>query len=105
MTAYVVAQITVTDLGAYERYLASFMEVLDQYGGTLLAADSQPQVAEGDWEYEKLILIEFPDVIELRRWAESEEYERIAVDRRSGSHGVILSVRGVKHPTTKGATR
>jgi uncharacterized protein (DUF1330 family) len=95
MTHYAVAQINIHEPEAYGRYMAGFMPVLAQYGGTLLAADNAPVVAEGDWPYQKLVLIAFEDAPALGRWAGSPEYQAIAVDRKAGAAGVFLMVQGV----------
>lgn len=96
MTVYVIGQITIHDRAAYDRYLAGFMPVLIQYGGRLLVADEQPEVVEGAWSGSKVIVLSFVDGDAYRRWADSEEYRRISVDRAAGTEGVILLVRGVK---------
>jgi uncharacterized protein (DUF1330 family) len=95
MAVFVLAQITITDRTRYERYQAAFMPVLSKYEGRLLAADERPVVAEGSWEHEKVVLLSFRDEAAFRRWAESEEYRAIAVDRKAGSHGAVLLVHGV----------
>ena len=55
MTVYVVAQLTITDQATYRRYLERFRDVFNRYGGTVLAADSKPQVVEGTWDREKVV--------------------------------------------------
>jgi uncharacterized protein (DUF1330 family) len=40
MTVYALAQISITDREAYDRYQARFMEVFMKFNGRLLAADS-----------------------------------------------------------------
>ncbi|WP_405059061.1 DUF1330 domain-containing protein [Kribbella sp. NBC_01505] len=96
MSVYVMAQISIVDRARYERYQAAFMDVLIQYGGTLLAADEQPRVEEGEWQYEKVILLSFPDHEAFRSWADSPQYRQIAVDRHAGSTGVVLVVQGIR---------
>jgi uncharacterized protein (DUF1330 family) len=95
MTVYAFAQITITDRTAYNRYQSRFMEVLNRYRGHLLVADENPSIEEGTWTYQKIILIEFPDTTAFRKWADSAEYQKIAIDRRSGSHGVVLLAQGL----------
>ena len=95
MAVYVVAQITITDRARYERYQARFMRVLQKYEGRLLAADEHPLVAEGAWDREKVVLFSFRDEAAFRRWANSPEYAEIAVDRKAGSTGVVLLVKGI----------
>ncbi len=96
MTVYVIAQITIHDRAAYDRYLAGFMPVLMQYGGRLLVADEQPEVVQGTWSGSKVIVMSFADRDACQRWADSPEYRRISVDREAGTEGVVLLVRGVR---------
>jgi uncharacterized protein (DUF1330 family) len=78
------------------------MEVMRQFRGTVLAADEQPRIEEGSWQYEKVVLLSFPDDTAFRDWADSPEYLRIAVDRKSGSVGVVLVAHGIEPPAANG---
>ncbi len=96
MTVYAIAQLRFTDRAAYDRYQARFMEVFRRHPGKLLAADESPQVVEGDWDREKLVLMSFPDEAAFRSWAESPEYQNISKDRRAGADTVVLLVKGLQ---------
>lgn len=91
---YAFAQLTITDRAAYDRYQARFMGVMKKFKGRLLAADEHPQVVEGQWDRDKVVLLEFPDESAFREWAESPEYTEIAKDRHAGSNAVVLLVKG-----------
>ena len=95
MPVYAIAQITITDRAAYDRYQARFMDVFSRYRGRVLAADESPQVVEGTWDRQKVVLLSFPDEAAFREWAESPAYQEIAQDRHAGSNGVVLLVKGV----------
>jgi uncharacterized protein (DUF1330 family) len=95
MTVYAIAQLRFTDQAAYDRYQQRFMAVFGEFRGTLLAADERPQVIEGDWDREKVVLMSFPDEAEFRRWSESSEYQHISKDREAGSDSVVLLVKGL----------
>lgn len=92
---YAIAQLTITDRTAYQRYQDRFMGVMKRFKGRVLAADEHPQVVEGSWDREKVVLLSFPDEGTFREWAESPEYEEIAKDRRAGANAVVLLVKGV----------
>jgi uncharacterized protein (DUF1330 family) len=94
MTVYALALLSITDRAVYDRYQSQFMKVFTRYKGRVLAADEKPLVVEGSWDREKVVVISFPDEAAFREWAESPEYVEIAKDRKAGSHGVILLVRG-----------
>jgi uncharacterized protein (DUF1330 family) len=94
MTVYAIAQLRFTNRTAYDRYQARFMKVFAQFDGTLLAADETPQVVEGSWDRQKVVLMRFPDEASFRRWAESPDYQDISKDRRAGADSVVLLVNG-----------
>jgi uncharacterized protein (DUF1330 family) len=95
MTVYAIAQLTITDRTAYNRYQSRFMSVMNRYKGRVLAADEHPQVVEGQWDREKLVLLSFPDEAAFREWADSPDYQEIAKDRKAGSTAVVLLVKGI----------
>jgi len=95
MTVYAIAQLTITDRAAYDRYQAKFMGVMKRFQGRVLAADESPLVVEGEWDKEKVVLLSFPDEKAFRDWAESPEYQEISEDRKAGSSAVVLLVKGI----------
>lgn len=95
MTVYAIAALKFTDRDAYNRYQAAFMEVFKRFSGTLLAADEAPQVVEGQWDRDKVVLMTFPNVAAFREWAESTDYQRISEDRRAGADTVVVLVQAL----------
>ncbi len=96
MTVYAIAQLKFTDRAAYDRYQARFMEVFRRHPGTLLAADERPEVIEGEWDREKVVLMSFPDEAAFRGWAQSPEYQDISKDRLAGADTLVLLVEGLQ---------
>ncbi|MCV7197221.1 DUF1330 domain-containing protein [Mycobacterium angelicum] len=96
MTVYAIAQLKFTDRAAYDRYQARFLEVFRRHPGTLLTADESPQVVEGQWDREKVVLMSFPDEAAFYSWAESPEYQDISKDRRAGANTVVLLAKGLQ---------
>jgi uncharacterized protein (DUF1330 family) len=95
VTVYAIAQLTIHDRPRYEQYVAGFQPVIEQYGGSVLAADDRPRVAEGEWHGDRVVLMSFPDRDTFARWATSPEYEAIAGHRRAAAETVVLLVRGL----------
>lgn len=96
MTVYAIAQLRFTDRAAYDRYQARFMEVFLRHPGMLLAADESPQVVEGQWDREKVVLMSFPDEAAFYGWAQSPEYQDISKDRHAGADTVVLLAKGLQ---------
>jgi uncharacterized protein (DUF1330 family) len=61
MAADVIADIAVADPDAYEEYRRQVPAVIEKYGGRYLVRGGASEVFEGDWQPNRLILLEFPD--------------------------------------------
>jgi uncharacterized protein (DUF1330 family) len=93
MTVFVIAQLKFTDRQAYDRYQNAFPAVFAKFKGRVLAADESPEVLEGSWDRDKLVLLSFPDRESCRAWARSDAYRWISVDRRAGADSVVVLVK------------
>ena len=79
---------------AYERYAARFRGVLKQFGGRLLAADEQPEIIEGRWDRDKIVLPSFSNATAFRGFFEAQ-YREIAKDRKAGADTLLLLVHDI----------
>ena len=95
MSAYFAANIRIHDPQTYEQYLAAVDGVFEKYRGKYLAVDGAPSVLEGDWDYTRFVLIEFPSEKDLRDWYESDDYQDILKFRLKGAQCDSLLVRGL----------
>ena len=96
MTCYLIAQINVRDREGYRKYLEGFDQVFKDYKGIVMAADNQPEVLEGEWPYQRTVLIRFRDMEEARRWYTSPQYQSLARQRQGVSDSNIVLVRGME---------
>ena len=94
MSVYIVAQLRFTDVAAYRRYQAAFPAVFARFKAKLLVADERVEVLEGDWPRDKLVVMEFPDEAEARRFTDDPDYAAISVDRKAGADAVVVMARG-----------
>ncbi len=91
MPAYVIADVTVTDLPAMEEYRKQVPATLAKYGGRFLVRGGAHQAVEGDWKPTRLVVIEFPSLADARRWYDSEEYRAPkALRMRAGRTSVVI---------------
>jgi len=91
MPAYVLADVTVTDLPAMEEYRRQVPATLAKYGGRFLVRGGAHQTVEGDWKPTRLVVIEFPSLADAQRWYDSEEYRAPkALRMRAGRTSVVI---------------
>ena len=94
MTAYVIADIEITDAAGYEEYRRRVPATVAQYGGRYLARGGPSEILEGDWRPHRLVVIEFPSMALARRWYDSEEYREPRAIRQRCSSGHAILVEG-----------
>ena len=74
MTAYLIANISVTDPDRYAGYRTQVPKVLAQYGGRFLVRGGALHPLEGDMGLDRFVVIEFPSLEAARRFYDSPEY-------------------------------
>jgi uncharacterized protein (DUF1330 family) len=94
MSVIALAQLIITDPDVYGRYSDRFVEVFEQFGGELLAADDHVQELEGTYPYDKVVLLRFPTRQAFTDWATSPAYLEISRDRHAGAISVVVLLRG-----------
>src|SRR5258708_20575607 len=94
MSVYIIAQLKFTRRELYDRYQAHFFDVFRKFKGRLLVADERPQVLEGPFERDKVVVLEFTDQPPAMEFQESPEYAKIAVDRKAGADSAWPSIPG-----------
>jgi uncharacterized protein (DUF1330 family) len=52
-------------------------------------------VVEGKWDRDKVVMLSFASEADFREFADSPEYQEISKDRRAGTNGFVVLVRGV----------
>jgi uncharacterized protein (DUF1330 family) len=94
MTTYFIAQINVNNQELYAIYLDDFDRVLDDFGGKRLAADHNAICLEGEWPFERTILLEFEDKEKLLAWYHSDEYQHLLQIRNQASEARVAIIEG-----------
>lgn len=98
MTVYIINNMTIHDREEYETYLRGFMPVFKKYDGSILAAQDAPTPLEGNWPYDRTILLSFPSREAADRWAQSAEYREIATHRLAGTVSNVVILEGFTRP-------
>ena len=95
MAAYVIVDSNVHDPEGIKGYAAKVLDTLAPYGGKLIASAPDPEVIEGDWTPQRIVIGEFPDVDSARAWYNSPEYQQIVPIRLAAANDAMLIVPGL----------
>lgn len=94
MTAYVVAEVEVTDPAAYEDYRKLVPATVAKFGGKFLVRGGATEVKEGEWKPKRLVVLEFSSMDQARKWYHSPDYAPALALRLKAARSKVLLVEG-----------
>jgi uncharacterized protein (DUF1330 family) len=95
MSAYVIAEVNVTDPDLFAEYRKLVPATLEKYGGRFAVRGGATESKEGGWSPARIVVLEFPSMDKARKWYHSPEYAGpLAMRLKSASTKLIL-VEGV----------
>jgi len=74
MAAYLISDLTVRNLEAFQTYRTRAAAAIEKYGGRYLARGGEIQALEGAWNPQNIVVVEFPGIEQARAWYTSPEY-------------------------------
>lgn len=95
MAAYIVSRVKLTGREAMQRYMAEAPATVAAFGGKYLVRGNDVQALEGEWEHERMVVVEFPDKEAALAWYHSELYRPLRDLRQENAETVILLANGV----------
>jgi uncharacterized protein (DUF1330 family) len=75
MSAYVIADITVTDPERYEDYKKLAPPAIAAYGGKYVARGGKSEKLEGSWDPNRIVILEFESTEKAKQFIDSPEYK------------------------------
>ena len=90
MAAYFIVDLEVTEPVRFKANAEAIPATVSAFGGKYLVASGTIENIEGDWNPQKLIVIEFETIERAKKWWESENYREIKEIRLESSNAKIL---------------
>ena len=100
MAVYVIIDISIQDQASktdYAQYVEKVRPIVEKHGGRYLARGGRITPVTGDWNPERIILIEFPSADHVKQWWNSPEYKAIAGLRENSTVAKAIIVEGVEN--------
>lgn len=95
MPAYIIVEVSITDRHEYEEYKKLTPAAIAAYDGKFIVRGGQTETLEGDWEPERIVLLEFPSVNRAKQWWSSDLYSKAKVIRQRAAKTKMLVVEGI----------
>ena len=98
MAAYMVAMGKVDDQEEFAKYLEAVVPTIMAFGAKPLVIQEPAEVLEGETEFNRIVIIEFPSMDDVKAWKNSDAYKAIVHHRLDSSVHVLFNVPGFVMP-------
>lgn len=95
MAAFIVSRVRILDAEAMRRYVEEAPGTVAAFAGRYHVRGNDVQALEGDWEHERMVVLEFPDKATALAWYESDAYRPLRELRQRSAETVILLAEGI----------
>lgn len=91
MAAYVIVEVSIQDHKEYEEYKKLTPAAIAAYDGKFVVRGGQTVNLEGDWQPERIVVLEFPTVKRAQEWWDSEMYSKAkSIRQRTATTNMII---------------
>ena len=86
-----IGDITVNDQERYEDYKKLAPLAIAAFGGKYLARGGKAEKLEGNWEPDRIVILEFESIEKAKEWLDSHEYRKARLLRhKTASSNMIV---------------
>ena len=94
MAAYIIVEVTVHDEKAYEDYKKLTPATLAAYDGQFVVRGGKTEALEGDWQPQRVVVLQFPTVEKAKAWYASPAYAGAKAIRQKAASTKMMLVEG-----------
>ena len=95
MKAFVIVEISISDPVEYEEYKKLTPAAIAAYDGRFVVRGAKTESLEGDWQPERIVVLEFPSVERAKEWWDSPEYTPAKLIMQRSATTKMIVVEGV----------
>ncbi|MCH7415085.1 DUF1330 domain-containing protein [Belliella sp. R4-6] len=92
MPALVLVEVEIHNPEIYEEYKKLSLPAVEAFDGKFIVRGAQTESLEGEWNPQRLVVLEFPSVERAKEWYHSEQYTIAKNIRFQASKGKMLVV-------------
>ena len=95
MSAYFIVQINVKNQDNYKEYISKVSPIVEKFGGKYIVRGGQSENVEGNWPFQRTVVLKFPTYKMVKEWHNSDEYKPIRKIREDNSECNAIIIDGL----------
>jgi len=94
MKAYLILDISISDVAAFMEYVEKIPDFLNKHKGRYLVEGATPEVLEGEWKPEKIVILEFQSEDHANSFLSDAEVKALFAIRHNTTKSNLIRVSG-----------
>ena len=94
MKAYLVLDFTITDLQGFMPYVEGVPALIARHGGRYIVQGAKPVPKEGDWQPDRMVILEFPSTDAANAFLDDPDFRTLAQVRHANTISKLVLVEG-----------
>ena len=94
MNAYLILDLAIHDFGKFSEYIEKIPAFIKKHSGRYVVQGAEPEVMEGDWQPERVVVIEFPAKENAKNFLQDPEAQPLFALRHKTTAGKLILVDG-----------
>lgn len=94
MAAYIIVEVSITDPKEYEEYKKLTPAAVAAFDGKFIVRGGQTETLEGNWQPERIVVLQFPTVARAKEWWNSDIYSKAKEIRHRTAKTKMIVVDG-----------
>ena len=86
MSAFIIADISIKNEAAYREYIAAITPSVQAYDGQYKIRGGAPEALRGEWQSERIVMMEFPNRERAKQWLNADSLAAIHQQREDNAH-------------------
>ena len=95
MSAYIIADVTVTNEDQMKLYREWSTRAMQEHGAEVLVRGGRMESLEGDWNPQRIVVLKFKDLASARAYYDSETYTQARKVREGAGSIRMVAVEGI----------
>ena len=94
MNAYLILDLTIHNFNEFREYIDKIPEYVKKHSGRYIVQGVEPDVIEGDWKPERVVVIEFPSKNNAREFLQDPDAQTLFTLRHKTTTSQLILVDG-----------
>ena len=94
MNGYLILDLSIINIESFLEYINKIPEFINKHGGRYIVQGVEPEIIEGDWHPDRVVILEFPSKEKAREFLDDPEAQSLFAIRHKSTISKLILAEG-----------